>query len=413
MNMFKVGATATATMRNKQYVEVVQLYKEDAHDDDAEDIELVSGRPKTTRTNTISSLISSSTTKYFVVMLLLLSIALIGVWGLGCRIGYGRGKIEVKHEDAAAKAKEQNNTKIDDNLTAAASNVKQHQKNVLLPDGRMRVLVAKGCSGSSLTIRAIRKFLQSRGYNVNQGNPEVYKPLHNSMFELAQELSPNESSDIDVIVNATLMLKQEAFQNGQMVVYKWGPKNLKPLLKRTRGDLLFGSMYRKNILDRVVCSIRDCFTFGRNLGYPVFAGNGSKTNLCFDRRKNGEKTKAYIDSTAKMVKRVKELEEKELQEAQLKAFDFPFQVTYEDLTEFEYTDEESVWEASLDAWTRMFSTYVVNNWTSEDAKILNDMMGPMRNTRNISYHEDVIQNYEEVFEALRRAGVGGYIRSRS
>ena len=170
-------------------------------------------------------------------------------------------------------------------------------------------------------------------------------------------------------------------------------------------------MYRKNILDRVVCSVKDCFSGGVAVGYPVFAVNGSKANLCFNRRKTGAKTKAYNFSIESMVERIRHLEEQI--QGKLKAFDFPFQVTYEDLTDFEYTDEDSVWSTSFNAWTRMLSTYVANNWTSEDAKLLKDMMHPMRNTRNISHHEDVIQNYQEVFEALRKAGMGGYIRSRS
>jgi len=233
------------------------------------------------------------------------------------------------------------------------------------------------------------------------------------MFKLAKELAPKESSTIDMIVNATLMLKQEAFQNGQTVVYKWGDGGiLKPLMHRTRGNLLFGYMYRKNLLDRVVCTVKDCFPGGAAFGYPVFAINGSKTDLCFNRRKTGRaKTKAYIFSIESMIESIRNLEKQT--QKKLKAFDFPFQVTYEDLTEFEYMDEDSVWSTSLNAWTRMLSTYVANNWTSEDAKLLKDMMHPMRNTRNMSHHEDVIQNYEEVFEALRKAGMGGYIRSRS
>lgn len=179
-------------------------------------------------------------------------------------------------------------------------------------------------------------------------------------------------------------------------------------MQRAGGDLLFGTMYRENVLDKAVCAVRDCFQ--DTFGYPVFAVNVTKTNLCFKRRQSDAKIKVFINDTGKMVKYIRSREENS--QNHFKAFDFPFKVKYEDLTGFGYTDEESVWEASWDTWSRMLSTYV-DNWTSEDAKILNDMMRPMRNTRNISYHEDVIQNYDEVFEALRQAGMGGYIRSRS
>eukprot|EP00985_Skeletonema_marinoi_P005819 scaffold2523_cov115-Skeletonema_marinoi.AAC.8 len=144
------------------------------------------------------------------------------------------------HSTSANVAKEQNNVNVevvDDEITTA-TNLEQHHKNVFPPDGKLRVLVTKGCSGSSIVVTAIRDFLQSRGYDVEKGVSEIYKPHKNSMFELAKELAPKESSTIDIIVNATLMLKQEAFQNGQTVVYKWGDGGiLKPLMQSTRGDL--------------------------------------------------------------------------------------------------------------------------------------------------------------------------------
>lgn len=417
-------------------------------DDDSENIELISGGGdqdqhcqnspplptsrrrlninKTSASYHCSAQVLPLATKWIVMLglVFLLSIHLIGVDKLGMGEGKSGRVVDVGlpdqaedvdvHSTSANVAKEQNNVNVevvDDEITTA-TNLEQHHKNVLPPDEKLRVLVTKGCSGSSFVLGAIRDFLQSRGYDVEKKYPEIYKPQNNSMFELAKELAPKESRTIDIIVNATLMLKQEAFQNGQTVVYKWGDGGiLKPLMQRTRGDLLFGYMYRKNILDKVVCSVKDCFS-GSAFGYPVFAVNGSKANLCFNRRESGAaKTKAYIDSIESMVERIRHLEK--VLQGKLKAFDFPFQVTYEDLTDFEYTDEDSVWSTSLNAWTRMLSTYVANNWTSEDTKLLKDMMHPMRNTRNMSHHEDVIQNYQEVFEALRKAGMGGYIRSRS
>jgi len=282
----------------------------------------------------------------------------------------------------------------------------------LPPDSKIRVLETSGCSGSTFTISVIRMFLERHGYQVAWGdgelyNPEVYKPHKNRMFAMAQELAPPRSSNMDIIINATVMLHQDEVQKGRISIYKMEKHFIQPLIKRAKGDLLYGIMKRWNILDKVVCKVRDCFGV-EGIGYPVFAVNGTKTDLCFKRRTTHEKTKVYILDTRKMIKKIHNLE----LDINSSTAGFPVRVTYEDLTEFQNTDDENVWKVALDAWTRLMKVYV-DSWTSEDDNILHHMMFSMRNTRNISYHEDVIQNYEEVFEALRKAGMGKYIRSRS
>ena len=279
------------------------------------------------------------------------------------------------------------------------------------PDGNSRVLMIEGCSGSSFVIRALKKILTLHGFVVKKWEKtEVYKPANNAMFDKAKELAPDDATEKEIVTNATLLLDQKASQEGRTTIYKWPNYDgyHKELVRQAGGRVLSAALSRQNHLDRVVCSIRDCFaSLAKQVGgYPVFAVNGSESTACFDRRQKDVKTKAYIDPT-KIVDVIISLEDR----MDHKKKSFPgLTVSYEELVAFEYTDDEGVWENSFGAWSLLASVYI-GNTTSFDAATLKDYLSPIRNSRNISYHKDVIQNYEEVFEAMRAAGKGEYIRA--
>eukprot|EP00493_Phyllostaurus_siculus_P007247 UN07321 len=50
--------------------------------------------------------------------------------------------------------------------------------------------------------------------------------------------------------------------------------------------------YRGNYLDRMVCTVRDCFENG--FGTAVWADTGKKSNICIERRYSNKTTKAKL-----------------------------------------------------------------------------------------------------------------------
>ena len=227
------------------------------------------------------------------------------------------------------------------------------------------------------------------------------------MFDDAKELAPVGSSEEEIIMNATVMLNQEQLKQGKITVFKW--EAIDSIVNHVgQENILFGSMVRENVLDRMICRIHDCFIGGKidGLGYPVFSGNGSRAELCFDRRSYEDGiTKVHINPT----KVVQFLHREE--EGVVKIKKRPsLVVTYEELMAFEYTADEGVWNASIDTWSALIDQYMGDS-NSIDSGIIGNLFCPMRNSRKMGLHEDVIQNYDEVFEALRKAGMGKYIRS--
>lgn len=86
-------------------------------------------------------------------------------------------------------------------------------------------------------------------------------------------------------------------------------------------------------------------------------------------------------------------------------------IAYEDLTAFEYTDDEEVFQRSIEAWSLLANHFVVDS--NVDYDTIESEIGKMRNTRTISYQEESVQNYESFFQAIRDAGLGKYIRTQT
>lgn len=228
------------------------------------------------------------------------------------------------------------------------------KKKGLPPDGKLRVIVTEGCSGSTFVIKRTRDILDAHGYSVDFGRIEAYRQEVNKKYDEAKKFLPNTATHAETVAHATLMLNDDSFQAGLVTLFKWQREKLNILLEKAGPEnVKVATMVRGNPLDRLICQIKDCFPRGLAIGYPVFAGNGSRADLCFDRR-YGEygKTLAHFDSRklSEMIHRLQR--EKRSIEQKKKEFGA---VTYEELMAFEFTDDEHVFKASMKAWHSLVS----------------------------------------------------------
>ena len=80
---------------------------------------------------------------------------------------------------------------------------------------------------------------------------------------------------------------RDVSRSNQTLVLKVGPNNagVRDVLSRNGARLLV--MTRRNVLDLLVCNVKDCFDpsiTGNEWGYPVNATTGERDSLCFERR---------------------------------------------------------------------------------------------------------------------------------
>jgi len=325
---------------------------------------------------------------------------------------------------------------------------------------RPRMLAMRGCSGSSAVMVFARSLLRFHGIPVSRaaeprmndkGKP--ISPLDKDALP-AELLNPkinwlyyNENNNIG---KAMLRMNKNVNARNQTLFFKgmvqhmqgdgWGAdewKDLKGSFKNMNMYALLGS--RTNMLDQVICQVKDCFQ--DKYGEPVKKVDGSKSDLCFNRRgEQGNPTAANTKQAlvnnkheaGTILESATELEiamndsawfwsgDDEYQaklniDNLMESIDMEFQVVAnakknlqsigvkfetvaeEDLLEFQ-TDEEGAFERGVNAWTKLLksfgvepSRYLVKEFLTKYAKTYHKSPA----------HWEVIYNYDDVKKALK------------
>jgi len=174
------------------------------------------------------------------------------------------------------------------------------------------------------------------------------------------------------------------------------------------------SSVRGNALDLLVCNTRDCFgSVGGHGQYPVDAYTGERSGLCFDRRQVGKgntshTTKAFINTDV-LVEALEGIMVEHTRELAALAASFPLlkiaQVTYEDLTAFEWMEGSKGLEISTRAWWTVIVSFGFGQRVSIDS-----VRGYLRKSDWFGSrpppgkHADVIWNIADVRDTLLAAG---------
>ena len=268
-------------------------------------------------------------------------------------------------------------------------------------------VVSEGCSGSSAVMQFVKRILRAE-HNITFliNHSELFKPEKNPCYEYALETLKEKRSEPnpnfhDVTVEAIKRFNNFGIETNRTLFFKATIHQLhgKMFQGLKKIGALFGLAYRGNYLDRAICEARDCF--GAKYGYPVFAENGTRTDLCFQRRKLDPsiKVKAYIHDIPNLIQKIHGLERHIRKGIQQLRFSEDVVQATEDLFAYEYTSDEKEFLKSHVAWMKFLS------FTMFDIKkdTLTNIMRENQNSRKLKPHSDVIQNIEEVTLALQTA----------
>jgi len=282
-------------------------------------------------------------------------------------------------------------------------------------DGKIRVIIGMGCSGSTNIVTITKKILEAHGFKIYKaGAYELFKPHKNKFFETAKEelikSGKKDPSNETIILKSFSLLNQNAIKNGQVLVMKLKHRSLIESLNET-GTALFAHMYRNNILDRFICEARDCFFNGKRLkAYPVVRKKRTyeRTDLCMDRRKHRDiEVKVKFSDISILKDRMNyEIKKRKNWNNIIKPYIAPSESQEsENLFAFEYTSNETVFESSVRAWESFLKSFDL------DINIISMVLRPKQNTRSLpKSHDKLIQNFYEVKKMLNSEGLGGFLR---
>ena len=281
--------------------------------------------------------------------------------------------------------------------------------------GKIFAIHSLGCSGSTAMMKTTRSILRAAGIDIVPTEYEILKPQKNPLYEQAEqklktERGIKEPTYTEITIESLLMGSKSAKFNNQSIALTVGQIHLEKLLvdnSMKELDISFGHFYRENVLDLLLCRVRDCSR--KNIGYPVFAANNSKTELCFQRRKHPEielkvwlKPETLVDAMNIRIKGNK----KTVEEYQQFLSPGTSQVN-ENIFAYEYTSDERVFRKSIDAWTNMLRSMV-----EIDETIIEEVLLKSRDSRSpVKPHVEEIQNFDEVMIVLEKAGLNSYVRN--
>mmetsp|Transcript_19585 Transcript_19585/g.23994 ORF Transcript_19585/g.23994 Transcript_19585/m.23994 type:complete len:412 (-) Transcript_19585:152-1387(-) len=158
-----------------------------------------------------------------------------------------------------------------------------------------------GCSGTTMIGKYITKIIAAHGIHHlpiefeflhgDEKNPRTneYKNKYFHTIVKKKKLTAKQIKRQydDIMIESIQRAQADAKKSSSVMFFKAKIKKYKKLRKRFDRDLdrvSYAGVYRGNVLDRCICMVRDCFYEARNDGKPVFAVNGTETDLCFNRR---------------------------------------------------------------------------------------------------------------------------------
>ena len=180
--------------------------------------------------------------------------------------------------------------RLDRSITARAASVRE-QPTKFLP---LVLVFEGGCSGSTAVGRFIEKIiiahnltrydkvgfelLDYRGKKSLEKNPIYHKLVKKTEYA-------NSTTD-DILLDSVEIAKKEAEELGQLFYFKAHSPKVKRENRKRMDEIgvVYAGVYRNNVLDRCICTTKDCFATAA--GYPVYQHNGTKASACFDRRKS-------------------------------------------------------------------------------------------------------------------------------
>jgi hypothetical protein len=209
-----------------------------------------------------------------------------------------------------------------------------------------KIVIANGCSISSAVSRMLKSILALQNFThlgPCKMRNELLVPRKNPCGGSRENMTGPILNNI-----ATL----DRF--GQRLVAKFPPRRLGSVDPEIHKYAAFDaiSLHRRNVFDVGICRAMDCFN--RTLG-RIFFENGTKSTLCFERRKHPNLNFKIAVDVDKMKKFIKE-ETKMTGKGYL--FDGRHTDNYatEDLTVFQTSGEDADLRTSFDAWVRVLSS---------------------------------------------------------
>lgn len=311
-----------------------------------------------------------------------------------------------------AKVYEDNGTSLSE-MEVVESQQQEEEQHQNKSSPLMVIVTEGGCSGSTAVGHYLRELVVAHGLdymedvhfeffhtNKNPRKNRWKNPFYHNITVEAKASNLNLTMNEMMLMSIKQAKKIAANQKKAMIIkatsqqyqeYRHSIKNLKPTY--------FG-VYRRDALRRCICMIKDCFYAVRQDGYPIFAQNETRTDLCFNRRFQHDNSIQIMLTNARHCLQV-------TTEAQtlLKTQSFP-SLPEEELFLFEYSQSSTDLQTSVKSWARILELNLKGTGIAVSEAKIQEVLEPLQNSRSMpSDYRAEIHNYDEIENSLMEMGV--------
>lgn len=296
---------------------------------------------------------------------------------------------------------------------------------------RPRVLVVNGCSGSTFVMKVARRLFLAHGLQVYGWEYELLNPTKNPFFNRS---AVQKHGTTAATARALEAVHEDAQLRRSVLLFNGAPGYLSEAVASVlrRREALLVHAWRRNVLDTLVCEVRDCFAHttptgkragtADTLGWPVDARSGARSPACFEQRRSkranstGASTAATGPTKARL--NVSSLISLLPLDSPARVANFlrsrrlaaPVSLSTEELSDFSLAapsreEAQARLRRSATAWERALSAWGVPTKTEQLVRLLAAERDRLQTTpRVVTPHAQTIANVAEVAGTLRRAG---------
>mmetsp|Transcript_4208 Transcript_4208/g.9807 ORF Transcript_4208/g.9807 Transcript_4208/m.9807 type:complete len:371 (-) Transcript_4208:71-1183(-) len=312
----------------------------------------------------------------------------------------GPGPSAIPTSNRSLDESPQSTAAVADHSIALKNNASRTSKSAPPP----MMILQRGCTCSSTVMQYARELLPDQGVPIFKTS--IKELLRSNNLE---KLPWHESGD-DLVATVQRGLDQTSQDGLAMIFNTFRMVNVSS--RKSLNDVLLEHgtraviVHRQNVLDTLVCEVRDCFNGreGADLprGYPVDL-SGKPNDICFLRRGpdgGGIETKAVINVTNMLSHMKKAMSYPREEQEVLKQLGFhdALVVTAEDLLGHEYS--ASNLPASFAAWSKLLRSFGV---TPDEAKLAKFLESRINTYTAPESHRDSIWNLAAVRKEIKKS----------
>ena len=274
------------------------------------------------------------------------------------------------------------------------------------------VLVLGQCDGGSAVADFIHILVQAHGFKTVAGfdffTDDIDPRSGNFKNEFYQDILKEKNLTTDgglhreALVGSLGRAQSAAQDLHRIFFFQANPEQIQEF--RQELDAMGASytrVFRENAFDRCICQVRGCIV-NETYGYPVFAANGTKANLCNPRKKELDgatiqakliDTKGCIQSNLQYFNQTKE--------SALAS------TSFENLFEFQASTNDDGFQQSADTWIALLEPLLKDHL---DKDLVLTLLEQYRGTQPPKSQKKAVYNFEFVRQQLEGTGDARYLR---